>query len=80
MILFFGTRPGKRESKLLKNVRCPYCEQIDTMTLFITSNFVHFFWIKIFKISTHVYAICSHCKRHYDKAEFTDEMKESFRE
>lgn len=76
MILFFGTRPGQSETKLLDHVTCPYCGQKNTMTLFKTANYVHLFWIKIFKLNTQRSVVCSHCKRHYDEAEFTPEMVE----
>lgn len=75
MILFFGTRPGKRETKPLTNVTCPYCKQHGTLTAISQSNYAHLFWIKLFKISTHGYAECSHCKRVFYENEFTEEMK-----
>ncbi len=74
MILFFGTRPGKTELHPLRGVSCPHCEQIDTLTVSQTSNWFHFFWIKIFKISSHIAAECSYCKRVYYKEEFNNAM------
>ena len=74
MILFFGTRPGKTEIKSLTGVSCPFCGQANTLALSSTSNYFHLFWIKLFKISTHIVAECSHCKRVFYKDEFTDEM------
>lgn len=75
MIFFFGTRPGKTEIKRLHNVACPYCEQLGTLTVSKTSNWFHFFWIKIFKFSNNRVAECSHCKRVYFEEEFTPEMQ-----
>ncbi len=77
MIFFFGTRPGKTEIKSLDLVACPHCEQKGTLTLSKTSNWFHFFWIKIFKISSTTIAECSHCKRVYFEDEFTPEMEHS---
>lgn len=74
MILFFGTRPGKATLKNLTDSSCPFCEQIGTLTVSQNSNYVHLFWIKLFKISNHCIAECSHCKRAYYKEEFTEEM------
>lgn len=74
MILFFGTRPGKSETKNLPKLNCPYCSQIGALTAFISSNFFHIFWIKIFKISSTTIVECNHCKRVYYPDEFTDEM------
>ena len=77
MILFFGTRPGKREAHSLTNTTCPYCEQHGTLTAISQPNYAHLFWIKLFKISNHRYAECSHCKRAFYENEFTEEMKEA---
>ncbi|MEO9891587.1 zinc-ribbon domain-containing protein [Aurantibacter sp.] len=75
MIFFFGTRPGKTEIKKLATVSCSHCEQIGTLTLSKSSNWFHFFWIKIFKISNHTIIECSHCKRVYFEEEFSEDMK-----
>lgn len=75
MILFFGTRPGKRETKQLSQINCPYCHQQGTLTAISQGNYFHLFWIKLFKISTNSYAECSHCKRAFYENEFSEEMK-----
>lgn len=75
MILFFGTRPGKSETRNLHNLTCPFCDQVGTMTAFISSNYFHLFWIKLFKVSSAKVVECSHCKRVYYPEEFTEEMK-----
>jgi len=74
MILFFGTRQGKTETKRLKNLACPFCKQIGTLILSEYNNYFHLFWIKLFKISSNSVAECEHCKRVYYKEEFTEEM------
>ena len=75
MILFFGTRKGKRNTKKLRDVSCPYCQQSNTLSIEETSNYFHLFWVKIVKISNNTIAECSHCKRVYYSEEFTREMK-----
>jgi uncharacterized protein with PIN domain len=74
MILFLGTSPGKTKLRKLEGVSCPYCNQTDSLTVSTNSNYFHLFWIKLFKISTHIIAECSHCKRVYYKEEFNKEM------
>ncbi|QWX84189.1 zinc-ribbon domain-containing protein [Cellulophaga sp. HaHaR_3_176] len=76
MILFFGTRQGKTSLKKLDSISCPYCKQLNTLTLIESSNYFHVFWIKLFKLSSHKIAECSHCKRAYYENEFTHEMKQ----
>ncbi|MBQ4916060.1 zinc-ribbon domain-containing protein [Maribacter sp. MMG018] len=75
MILFFGTRPGKPEIRQLTNTPCPYCHQLGTLSLSISSNYFHLFWIKLFKISSHKIATCSHCKGVFFEDEFTADIK-----
>ena len=74
MILFFGTRPGKEETLKLHGVSCSFCNQPNKLTAVVQSNFLHLFWIKLFKISKHEMIECSHCKRVFYKEEFTQEM------
>lgn len=78
MIFFFGTRPGKTDIAQLEGVSCPHCEQANTLTTVKTSNWFHFFWIRIFKISSNSIAECSHCKRGFYEEEFSEEMSLSF--
>ncbi|MEX0315529.1 MAG: zinc-ribbon domain-containing protein [Allomuricauda sp.] len=77
MILFFGTKSGKKETKTLFNVSCPHCGQTGTLTAVSQANYVHLFWIPIFKLNTTHFAECSHCKRGFYKEEFSPEMKKS---
>ncbi|WP_350290483.1 zinc-ribbon domain-containing protein [uncultured Croceitalea sp.] len=77
MILFFGTKTGKKTVKKLQNVACSYCLQIETLNAVIQSNYFHLFWIPLFKIGTSRYAECSHCKRVFYKEEFSPEMKKA---
>ncbi|PWL37840.1 zinc-ribbon domain-containing protein [Flagellimonas aquimarina] len=75
MILFFGTKTGKKETKALRNTICRYCSQMGTLTAVSQPNYFHLFWIPLFKISVSRYAECSHCRRVYYKEDFTPEMK-----
>ncbi len=77
MILFLGTRPGKTEIEQLYRCSCPFCKQIDTLTVSKTSIWFHLFWIKLFRISSNSVAECSHCKRIYYQEEFTEPMQKA---
>ncbi|MGW9685438.1 zinc-ribbon domain-containing protein [Flagellimonas sp. 2504JD1-5] len=77
MILFFGTRPGKKETKTLYHVSCPHCSQIGTLNMVSQPNYVHLFWIPVFKLKTSMFAECSHCKRGFYKEDFSPEMEKS---
>ncbi len=78
MILFFGTRPGKRKSKYLLSTECSHCRQIGTLQALKVPNYFHLFWIPIFKVYTSHLLECDHCKKVYFKEEFTPEMKKAF--
>ena len=75
MFLFFGTRPGNTEIKNLPGVVCPHCNQKNTLNASTSASYFHLFWIKLFKISTHVILECSHCKRVYYREEFSEDME-----
>ncbi|RNC91737.1 MAG: zinc-ribbon domain-containing protein [Allomuricauda sp.] len=74
MILFLGTRPGKKNVIKLAAVRCAFCNQSGTLSAVTQPNYFHLFWLPLLKIGTSRYAECSHCKRVYYKEEFTKEM------
>ncbi len=76
MILFFGTRPGKRTVQVLKRVSCPHCHQKGTLQLIAQPNYFHLFWLPLFTIGTSRFAECSFCKRVYYQEEFTREMRQ----
>lgn len=75
MILFFGTRPGKRTTQTLDGVSCPHCSQNGTLQFVSQPNYFHLFWLPLFTIGTSRYTECSHCKRVYYQEEFSPEMK-----
>jgi len=75
MILFFGIRPGKTTTVDLEHVKCPHCNQNNTLSGESTPNFFHLFWIPLFRVSTTQVIHCHHCKKGYYKEEFTKEMK-----
>ncbi|WP_435624825.1 zinc-ribbon domain-containing protein [Flagellimonas sp.] len=79
MILFFGTRPGKANTKVLPSVACPYCGQVGTLAAVSQPNYFHLFWIPLFTISTSKYVECSHCKRVFYQEEFSMEMNRAFK-
>lgn len=79
MILFFGTRPGKKTQKRLEGISCEHCGQTETLTAISQPNYVHVFWIPLYKMGTSFLAECSHCKRVYYKEEFTPEMNRALR-
>lgn len=78
-ILFFGTRPGRAITKLLRDAACSYCERTNTLTATITPNYFHIFWLPVFTVSKIVFAECSHCKRSYYRDEFTGEMENALK-
>jgi len=78
MILFFGTRPGKKETKRLPHTTCSHCGQTGTITAVAQPNYAHLFWIPLFTINNIRYAECSHCKKMYHKEDFTPEMERDF--
>ncbi len=78
-ILFFGTRTGRATTKLLQGSACSYCGRNNTLTVTITPNYFHIFWLPLFAISKIWVAECSHCKRTFYKEEFTEEMERALK-
>ena len=79
-ILFFGTRPGKEEVSGLPGVPCPYCGQRDQLTAHLQNQYIHLFWIPVYRLSPSEFIECAHCKKAYGAREFTPEMKQALEE
>ncbi|MDA8686436.1 zinc-ribbon domain-containing protein [Robiginitalea sp.] len=75
MILFFGTRTGTSKSTTLKDIRCPFCRQSDTLVGYTTPHFVHLFWIPVYRLPSIAEIQCTHCKKVYSGNEISPEMK-----
>lgn len=80
MIIFFGTRTGKTKTVALKKATCPYCNQKGYLQASRTPNFIHLFWIPVYRLGIHIEAICEYCKKGFYKGEFTPEMLQEFEE
>jgi hypothetical protein len=80
MILFFGTRTGKRREKQLTGVICPYCAQSGSLRASLTPHYVHLFWIPVFRLKPFMIIACDHCKKGYDREDFTPEMEHGIRD
>jgi uncharacterized protein with PIN domain len=78
MILFFGIRPGRTTTIDMKHLKCPHCNQPNTLSGKSNPNYLHLFWIPLYRVSTTQVVSCKHCKRIYFKNEFTMEMKHAF--
>ena len=77
MILFFGTRTGKKVIRELEGIQCPYCQQVGTLNGVTQPNYIHLFWLPILKMGTFQHVECSHCKKVYAKNDFTQSMKKT---
>lgn len=74
-ILFFGTRPGKRREAPLPRALCPYCGQTGTLKAVLIPNYIHLFWIPVYRLRHMASVECSHCKKAYEGREMTPEME-----
>ncbi|MCO5724749.1 zinc-ribbon domain-containing protein [Robiginitalea marina] len=74
-ILFFGTRPGKKKEATLPGAACPYCGQAGQLRATLIPQFVHLFWIPVFRLRPTAYVECGHCKKAYAEDDLTTEMR-----
>jgi hypothetical protein len=74
-ILFFGTRAGKRKEGALPGIECPYCRQTGQLHAVLIRQYVHLFWIPVFRLRPMAFVECAHCKKAYDGGELTPSMQ-----
>jgi hypothetical protein len=77
MILFFGTRSGKERQIELTGIPCPHCRNQNTLKGRCIPQYLHLFWIPLFKLKTHKSIGCIHCKAMYYGEEFNPAMTEA---
>ncbi|MGB0527041.1 MAG: zinc-ribbon domain-containing protein [Flavobacteriaceae bacterium] len=65
IFLFFGTRTLDQKSTQRHDLTCSHCNIKGQILQYSQSEYFHLFWIPIFKIKTHEYGQCEHCKKHY---------------
>lgn len=76
-ILFFGTRPGKQKEGHLPGLSCPYCHQKGQLLGVVIPQYVHLFWIPVYRLRPVALVTCGHCKKAYEGGELTPEMKDA---
>ena len=75
-ILFFGTRPGKKREAPMPGAQCPFCGQTGQLRATLIPQFIHLFWIPVYRLRPMAYTECTHCKKVYQGAEMTPEMED----
>lgn len=80
MILFFGTRTGKEKQLPLQGVKCPFCQQKNTLTASLVPHYVHLFWLPVYRLKPFKQVSCSHCKKAYSGDELNADMQEALSE
>lgn len=72
--MIYGTRAKFLGNFQVKDIPCPYCEEVEDQNMSIFGRYAHVMWIPFFPIGKTPVAECTRCKRTYDKSEFTDKM------
>lgn len=72
--MIYGTRGKFLGNFQVKDIPCPYCKEVEYQNMSIFGQYAHVMWIPLFPIGKTPIAECTHCKRTYDKSEFSDKM------
>ncbi|TXF88301.1 hypothetical protein FUA23_15080 [Neolewinella aurantiaca] len=72
--MVYGTRAKFLGNFQVKDIPCPYCEQVENQNMSIFGRYAHIMWIPFFPIGKTPVAECTRCKRTYDSGEFSDKM------
>jgi len=72
--MIYGTRAKFLGNFQVKDIPCPYCEEVENQNMSIFGRYAHVMWIPFFPIGKTPVAECTRCKRTYDKSEFSDKM------
>lgn len=72
--MIYGTRAKHLGSFQVKDISCPFCEQVEPQHMSVFGRYAHVMWIPVFPLGKRQIAECTRCKRTYDSANFTKEM------
>lgn len=72
--MIYGIRGKFLGNFQVKDIPCPYCKEVENQNMSIFGRYAHVMWIPFFPIGKTPIAECTHCKRTYDKSEFSEKM------
>lgn len=79
-ILFFGTRPGKKREAPLPGIPCPFCGQAGQLRATVVPQYIHLFWLPVYRLRPMAFVECGHCKKVYEGADLTPPMETALEE
>ncbi len=79
-IFIWGLNEHLGKSVFVENYCCPYCEYYDCTELFLVSNYAHIFYIPYVPLDKSGLALCSHCGKKITEVNFSEKLREIFKE
>lgn len=77
-MIFYGSKASLIKEGRLNNVKCPNCEDGQTMNYGIYGKYAYIYWIPLFPIGKANVLECDSCKRTYKLKELPNQIKQKF--
>lgn len=77
-MIVFGWRILILKYFKIENVKCPICNNYDTIVFSVLCKIYHFFFIPFFPDKRYVHAVCEHCGENLDDIDFEKEERKIF--
>jgi hypothetical protein len=78
--IIWGSNEHIGKSYEADNFCCPYCDHYDSTELFISSNYIDFFFIPYIPTDKSGSSLCSQCKRIVKEVNFSRKLYDQFKE
>jgi hypothetical protein len=77
-MIFFGSRASRIKSGKIKNVTCPHCNNLTSMTFDVFVKYAHIYWIPAFPYGRASVIECDSCSKTYKVYELPDSIKTKY--
>jgi len=77
-MIIYGYRASKIGELDVDGTTCSFCGQEEPQHVSIFGKYAHIFWIPLFPMGKKAIAECTHCKRTYEKSDFSSELRTKF--
>lgn len=77
-MVFYGSKARTLKEGQLINVKCPNCDDGQSMRYTIYGKYAYIYWIPMFPIGKKNILECNHCKRTYKLKDLPNQIKQKF--
>lgn len=76
-MIFYGKKASVLRKEQFFGLKCPNCQSTNTVHGAVVGSYGHLYWIPTFPMGKTVVAQCENCRKTFNEAEMSPEMKQA---